>query len=138
MRAAQFRAMRETLGLSQQDVAEEVGVDRGSVKSWEAGVCPIPPDVARWLVSEKAVADYAVDSAVCDVLVLQNQPTTVSLTYYRTQEEYDSSGHGEGRFGISNANARRVAEALEAEGIGVEFFYPGEVEEVGQANGLIR
>ena len=45
MRAAQFRAMRETLGLSQEDVGDAVGVDCRSVESWEAGVNPISDDV---------------------------------------------------------------------------------------------
>jgi transcriptional regulator with XRE-family HTH domain len=138
MRAAQFRAMREALGLSQRDVADEVGVDRRSVKSWEAGVYPIPADVAEWLSGEKAVADYAVQNAVKDILSSEFVPYTVSLTYYRTQEEYDSFGRDDGRFGISNANARRVADALEAEGIACEFFYPGESESVEQAKELTR
>lgn len=138
MRAAQFRAMRETLGLSQKDVADAVRVDRRSVKSWESGVYPIPADVAAWLVEEKAVADYAVNSAIDDILALPNTPATVSLTYYRTQEEYDSFGRDDGPFGISNANARRVADALEAEGIACEFYYPGESEEVETAKAVTR
>ena len=138
MRAAQFRAMREALGLSQRDVADEAGVDRRSVKSWEAGVYPIPADVAEWLSGEKAVADYAVQNAVKDILSSEFVPYTVSITYYRTQEEYDSFGHADGPFGISNANARRVADALEAEGIACEFFYPGESESVEQAKRLTR
>lgn len=138
MRAAQFRAMREALGLSQRDVADEAGVDRRSVKSWEAGVYPIPSDVAEWLSGEKAVADYAVQNVVKDILSSEFPPTTVSLTYYRTQEEYDSFGRDDGRFGISNANARRVADALEAEGIACEFYYPGESEGVETAKAVTR
>lgn len=43
-----------------------------------------------------------------------------------------------GPFGISNANARRVADALEAEGIACEFYYPGESEEVETAKAVTR
>ena len=57
-------------------------------------------------------------------------PATVSLAYYRTQEEYDQFGRGDGPFHIGNANARRVADALEAKGIDCEFYYPGESEAV--------
>lgn len=130
MRAAQFRAMRETLGLSQEDVGDAVGVDCGSVESWEAGVNPISDDVEEWLSCEKAVADYAVNSAIGNILALPDPPATVSLAYYRTQEEYDQFGRGDGPFHIGNANARRVADALEAEGIDCEFYYPGESEAV--------
>lgn len=130
MRAAQFRAMRETLGLSQEDVGDAVGVDRESVESWEAGEYPISDDVAEWISCEKAVADYAVNSAISGILTLPERPATVSLTYYRTQEEYDKFGRGDGLFGIGNANARRVADALEAEGIDCGFYYPGESEAV--------
>ena len=138
MRAAQFRAMREALGLSQRDVADEAGVDRRSVKSWEAGVYPIPSDVAEWLSGEKAVADYAVQNVVKDILSSEFPPATVSLTYYRTQEEYDEHGRDDGPFGISNANARRVADALEVEGIACKFCYPGESEEVETAKAVTR
>lgn len=74
MRAAQFRAMRETLGLSQEDVGDAVGVDCESVESWEAGVNPISDDVEEWLSCEKAVADYAVNSAIGNILALPDPP----------------------------------------------------------------
>lgn len=130
MRAAQFRAMRETLGLSQEDVGDAVGVDREGVESWEAGEYPISDDVAEWISCEKAVADYAVNSAIGGILALPERPATVSLTYCRTQKGYDKFGRGDGPFVIGNANARRVAAALEAEGIDCEFYYPGESEAV--------
>ena len=79
MRAAQFRAMRETLGLSQEDVGDAVGVDCRSVESWETGVNPISDDVEEWLSCEKAVADYAVNSAIGSILALPDSPATVSL-----------------------------------------------------------
>lgn len=136
--AAQFRATREMLGLSQQDVAGEVEVDRRSVKRWESGEYPVPDEVAEWIIAEKAAADYAVRNVVKDILSSEFPPATVSLTYYRTQEEYDRFGRDDGPFGISNANARRVADALEAEGIASEFFYPDESESVEQAKRLTR
>ncbi|WP_367113837.1 helix-turn-helix transcriptional regulator [uncultured Slackia sp.] len=126
------------LGLSQQDVAEAVGVDRRSVKRWESGEYPVPDDVAEWLMGEKAAADYTVRNVVKDILSAEVVPATVSLTYYRTQEEYDEHGRDDGPFGISNANARRVADALEAEGIACKFCYPGESEEVETAKAVTR
>ena len=138
MRAAQFRAIREMLGLSQQDVADAVEVDRRSVKRWESGEYPVPDDVAEWLMAERASADYTVRNVVKDILSAEVVPATVSLTYYRTQEEYDSFRRDDGPFGISNANARRVADALEAEGIACEFYYPGESEEVETAKAVTR
>ena len=84
----------------------------------------------EWLSCEKAVADYAVNSAIGNILALPDPPATVSLAYYRTQEEYDQFGRGDGPFHIGNANARRVADALEAKGIDCEFYYPGESEAV--------
>lgn len=136
--AAQFRATREMLGLSQQDVADAVEVDRRSVKRWESGEYPVPDDVAEWLMEGKASADYTVRNVVKDILSSEFPPATVSLTYYRTQEEYDEHGRDDGPFGISNANARRVADALEAEGIACKFCYPGESEEVETAKAVTR
>ena len=38
----QWRRIRETLGLSQEELAKELGVDRTSITRYENGAAPIP------------------------------------------------------------------------------------------------
>ena len=51
-------------------------------------------------------------------------PDAVTLTYYRSQEQYDELGRDEGWYGVANANARAVAAELKRYGFSVEFRYP--------------
>lgn len=126
---AEFRAMREMLGLSQNDVARLLGIDVENVKRWERpGEAP-PRPFAWELVDELEVRqEAAVDEAVRVVERMQEEngalPESVQLTYYRSQEQYDAMGRDEGPFGMANANARLVAWKLGGMGVNVEWAYP--------------
>lgn len=123
--AADFRAMREGLGLSQADVAKAMMVNAQTVKRWENGRYPVPDDAWRWLKRVKQSSDCAVNDAFSS-LVESGASGTVHVTYYRTQDEFDAFGRDVGFFGVANANSRKVAELLERRGIRCEFHYPGE------------
>ena len=125
---ADFRALRETVGLSQQDVADALGVDVRSVKRWEApdGSQPV---AAAWALLERYAEfhELAIETAVehVETMIAEvgHAPQAVRMTYWRSQEEYDAHGRDPGPYGVANANARSVAEALRPYGVDVEFAY---------------
>lgn len=128
---ADFKARRETLGLSQQDVADELGVAVRTVKRWEAPGWPEPPADAWSLIEEcEERRRWSID--VAERAVLDSHAAVsgeVMITYYRTQKEYDELGRDERPFGMANANARAVAESLQRMGYRVRFVYPEERSE---------
>lgn len=123
---ATFKAERESLGLTQNDIAEELGVRLLSVKRWENPEKPYTPPEAAWdyleEVGEKMVR--TVDEAVSAVLDSVPEGGNVQLTYYRDQEQYDAFGRDEGSVHVANANARRVAIELRRLGYTVGWAYP--------------
>jgi transcriptional regulator with XRE-family HTH domain len=47
MTREELKALRATLGLTQEDLAEKVGVARNTINRWEMGIRHIPEPVAR-------------------------------------------------------------------------------------------
>ncbi len=126
--SANFRAARETIGMSQLDVANALGVNLKTVKRWEQGRGWEPPEdawrlVERQLGIREQVVDYAVGKAL-EQREAHGEPDVVTLSYFRDQRMYDEHGRDGGPFGVANANARAVAEELAIEGFEVEFVYP--------------
>lgn len=124
---ADFKALRETCGLTQQNVADACGVRVLAVKRWEKPGYSAPPrDAWEFLDGCRErmldMAGFSTDKAVAarDEVGLE----TVALTYFRDQEQYDASGRDEGPYGLANATARLTADYLGAEGFEVEFRYP--------------
>ena len=46
MTGPDLREARQSLGLTQQELAARLGVSRASVNRWETGAWPVPPMVA--------------------------------------------------------------------------------------------
>lgn len=132
---AEFRAMRETLGLTRQDVADHVGVSLRSVKRWEDPAEENPPSEDAWELLYDT--DDKRFETVLQALyaVRQSGAKAVQLTYYRTQEQYDALGRDPGPYGVANANARAIAERLRDEGVEVEWAYPDEAENIYHRGG---
>lgn len=132
---AEFRAMREMLGLTRQDVADYAGVSLRSVKRWEDPAEENPPSEDAWELL------YDTDDKRFETVrqalyaVRQSGAKAVQLTYYRTQEQYDALGRDEGPYGVANANARAIAERLRDEGVEVEWAYPDEAENIYHRGG---
>lgn len=132
---AEFRAMRETLGLTRQDVADHVGVSLRSVKRWEDPAEENPPSEDAWELL------YDTDDKRFETVrqalyaVRQSGAKAVQLTYYRTQEQYDALGRDPDPYGVANANARAIAERLRDEGVEVEWAYPDEAENIYHRGG---
>lgn len=131
-RKAALKALRETVGMTQSDLAEELGVDVRSVKRWESAASDNAAPADAWAVLERARGTQRRQVAYALAVVreqadaLGHAPDAVALTYYRDQQQYDACGRDDGPYGVANANARAVAAALEGEGFAVEFRYPEE------------
>ena len=130
--AAEFRALREQVGLSQQDVADALNVHVRSVKRWEDPEYPfeIPDDA--WDVLDAAYdlqhrqVEYAVDKAVhaAEVTRHRGELPSVRISYWRTQADYDAVHPTDsGPYGQANAASRAVAEKLRGLGFEVSFVY---------------
>lgn len=128
---ADFKAKRERLGLTQQDIADALGINIKTVKNWEN------PRQTRYRISDVAweYLDRVIDAQAqqvayaCSVVEkrieeLGRKPAVVAITYYRDQATYDRFGREAGPFGQANATARAIACELERMGIQVEFRYP--------------
>lgn len=129
MTKADFRAIRETIGLTQSDVAKACGVALRTVKRWEHPDWQEPPeDACDWLLGMLERHDAAVDAMVDEAMALVrgHGPEVVSIIYYRDQSQYDACGREPVPYGFVNAVSREVALELSGEGIETEFRYPDE------------
>lgn len=124
---ADFRAMRESLGMTQQDVADEAGVAVRTVKRWESpDGQDAPEDVLAYLVACRTAMDADVALYLDVVHKEADKGATVMVPYYRTQEDLDAVQIAQGAdmpVGYVNALSRKIAERLESEGYDVVFEY---------------
>lgn len=124
---ADFRALRESLGMTQQDVADEAGVAVRTVKRWEnPDGQDAPEDVVAFLVACKTAMDADVALYLDVVRKETDKEATVMVPYYRTQEDLDAVQINQGAdlpVGYVNALSRRIAERLSDEGYDVSFEY---------------
>lgn len=127
---ADFRARREMLGLTQQDVANALNANVKTIKNWEN------PRQTRYRISDAAweFLDCAADIQARQVAyarcviekhaeVFAESPIVVPITYYRDQAAYDECGRDAGPYGQANATSRAIARELERMGVQVEFRY---------------
>lgn len=122
---ADFKALREDLGLSQQDVACAAKVSVATVKKWERPGCAEPPNnVWEWLEERERIRSEKVDRIVIDT-VLHGDGGCSQLVYFRTQEQHEAMG-GRGPYGAANADARLIARTLRSLGFETGFAYPDE------------
>lgn len=81
MSSAEFRVLRENLGLTTQWIAEELGVHHRTARRWDDGELAVPTRAATQLRAWHAAADAAVAAALntaVDELVVQraDDPTS--------------------------------------------------------------
>ena len=132
MNAAEFRALRERVGASQQTVASACGVRVLAVKRWENPDHPSEPpdDAAEWLLGllevQKQQVAFALSKCEETEAMTGNKPNAIQLTYWRSEADMEASHPGEGwGWQVANATARAVASELEAHGYSVEFGWGG-------------
>lgn len=125
---ANFRALREMCGVTQQQAADALGVRVLTVKRWEKGETPIPDDAMGWLMECVAEHDAGVSESLGRILAALPAGGEVCMTYYRTQEQADAEAYPEqaGPYGFLNSITRSTAERLVAMGHRVSFSYPDE------------
>lgn len=132
MSKADFRAMRELAGYSQQALADALNVNVRTVKRWEHenDSSEAPKDAWELLgnvvKTQLKAADYTLQIAIEQAEAHPAAVRKATLTYYRDQAMYDRYGRDEGYFGIANANSRAAASELIHEGFMVEYRYPTE------------
>lgn len=129
---AAFRAIREECGMTQQDVAVELGYDPRSVKRWEneAATDYRAPEAAwAWLLACRDALYEEADHAVREVLRMHRGDAPVALTYYRTQEQLDArqlDAERDRPVGYVNAVTRECARQLRDKHVDVVYAYPAD------------
>ena len=125
---AAFRAIREECGLTQQDIADEAGVQILSVKRWENTKedHQPPDDVWQWLLALRgAMHEDARQIATQIIDSLPGGAKDPVLDYYRTQDDLDSVQLPEidEPVGYVNARTRLVGQMLEMKEIKYSYAY---------------
>ena len=126
---AEFRSIRETVGMTQHALAVELGVEVRSVKRWESPDAPQAPPQDAWdvldaaLSRQRQVVAYALGKVDEVAQGRGDWPGHVTLPYWASQRAYDA-GHvpaDGGDWRMANACSRLVAFALHERGIPVEW-----------------
>lgn len=117
---ATFRAMRETLGLTQQSLADRLNVKVLSVKRWEMPKYPqqAPNRVWQLLEDLQTVQDAHVSKAT------ETGADDVTLPYWMSAQDFtDFAGESEPAETWTEANATRraIAQALREDGHNVTW-----------------
>lgn len=126
-----FKALRETLGVSQRLLADILHVDVRSVKRWESptNTWEAPQDAWRVLEGFLERQEWMIDTTldkVDDIEGAMGASRAVSLTYWLNEDEYEAAHPGEGKYWqTANATSRIVAAILRGEGREVNFDFPG-------------
>ncbi len=130
---AALKALREECGLSQQDIADEAGVNILAVKRWENPEYPgrIPPDDVWQFLLQARGAMYQDAREIADQIIESlstiEKPQDLQLDYFRKQEDLDAvqleSGIDE-PVGYYNARMRLVGQLLDKAEIPYTYRYP--------------
>lgn len=123
---ADFRMLREGIGLSQADVADALDVTQRSVQRWEKPGEYGAPDFAwAWLYEMRDLFASMVEAGAAS---LDGAPdgATLQVAYYRSQREYDEHGRDQGYYGMVNAATREVVIEAQARGMQVTAMFPEE------------
>lgn len=126
---AEFRAVRERVGLTQRVLADRLGNTVDMVKKWENPKYVTPPEDA-WDLLDTTLEEHRriVNEAVRHMRALTpargTSPERVELTYYRSQTQYDELGRDDGDYNVVNARTREIAAILERDGFSVVYRSP--------------
>ncbi|OXN00054.1 helix-turn-helix domain-containing protein [Bifidobacterium vansinderenii] len=134
---ADFRALREKLGVTQPLLAKRMHRDVRTVKAWEDPRFHYGPPREAWDWLQDLEMDMwrSVARTVADAEERRREAReagradpVVSLPYFRHQMEYESVGAPLGWFRLANAVSARAGDELNAKGFSVDYEYPSGVE----------
>lgn len=116
---AEFRAMREALGVTQQRLADDLGVKVLSVKRWESPKYPQQAPGEAWELLDMlmAVQDSAVQAALDQVSTITDEhdaePREIVMPYWSSQTDYMEhhymAAESDASWTEVNATSRRTA-----------------------------
>lgn len=92
MSDAEFRVLRESLGLTGDWLAEHLGVSPRTVRHWEQGKYTIPYGVAKELRRLEEETAGLVKETAAELLEAYKTGPAPELVVYRTDEDYLASG----------------------------------------------
>lgn len=136
----EFRALREQVGMTQQVIADLLGVRERSVRRWESLDAPQFPPAPAWELVDRAIdrQQEGIRIALGTVQQLQDdfgEPRAVVLPYWMNQDDYETwstdaiSGTAT-TYQEANANIRALAAVLKSRSIFVGFISGEEWREV--------
>ncbi len=120
MTPAEFRVVREYLGLTGDWLATHLGVSSRTVRHWEQGKYPIP-DGVRLVV--EGLEQYTADAVELELGMLELQQGPPEVVTYRSDEEYRAA-HPDMRMPASWHRAVVARAAQEVPGLSI--VYPPE------------
>lgn len=116
---AEFRALREMAGITQQHLADELGVQVRSVKRWESPDAPQHAPQDAWDVLDEALREQ--QEAILAALSIVDEmteklgeaPRAIRLPYWASQEHYDAHASDSvmGMLGLMGGESYRQADA---------------------------
>lgn len=125
---AAFRALRETVGITQQAFADLFGVKILSVKRWESPTYPQQAPGAAWEALEELEQAQleACTQALVKVIARPREATggaqPVEVPYWSSAAGYEACRGSDGiTWTEANATARRLAAILVDRGLSVEW-----------------
>ena len=119
---AEFRALRETVGLTQQSLADRLGVKILSAQRWERPKYPQQAPDAAWELLDSLVRAQA--RAVSDCLQAAKSCEVTQLEYWTSGTDYDDlrrEGEPE-TWTEANATQRAKAQALRMLGYPIDWY----------------
>lgn len=120
-----FAQQRTVTGVEKATLARSPAA--ASVTAAEApGYNDPPEDAWEWLSTMENRYQDGVSAAID--AVKKSGAKIVSISYYRSQEEYDALGRDEGPVGFANAISRELMVMLEGEEIEVRLQFPEEAD----------
>lgn len=131
--SAEFRALREIFGLTQNNIGDALARTRMTVKYWENPDCATnPPDFA-WaymknrMESQTELVAKTVAEAEKNAVESEDGKKTARLLFYRDQPHYDVNHPDEDEkeiYGAANSAACTAAVMLIIKGYEIEWDYP--------------
>jgi len=126
--AAEFKTLREHLGIPGEWLARRFGVSDRSVRHWDSGKYPVPERISRWM---RWLAEDTEATVAWIAERLENSPERLLVTY-RNDEELDAGAADDPYRGLypdddlPSAWHRRMAARVAERVPGLRLVYPGQ------------